>query len=117
MKPTTKNPRVAPHIPTDAEPGGPPAVLLTLVVTLRTQADLLEALAREISSRPAPEDEAGPIVVPVRRAAELMAVDRTTAYARIKAGDWPAIRDGGRIRVPVAELRRTVRSRAMGDRR
>ena len=45
-------------------------------------------------------------------AAEVIAVSRARVYQLLKTGDLPSIRVGGRLRVPIDELRAWVRGQA-----
>lgn len=47
-------------------------------------------------------------------AAELFGVKRETIYRQIRRGAWPAVRVGGSVRIPEAELRATVEGTRTG---
>ena len=51
------------------------------------------------------------LVVTVPEAAELTSVGRSTGYAFVASGEWPSIRVGRSVRVPVAELRAWIERR------
>lgn len=48
------------------------------------------------------------LAVTVPEAAELTAVGRSTGYALVASGEWPSIRIGRSVRVPVEGLREWV---------
>ncbi len=53
------------------------------------------------------------LLLRVTEAAELAAVSRTTAYELIAAGQWPTVRIGSAVRVPLAGLRAWVEAQTM----
>ena len=48
------------------------------------------------------------LLLRVTEAAEIASVSRTTAYELIAAGQWPSVRVGTAVRVPLAGLRAWV---------
>ena len=46
-----------------------------------------------------------PSLVPLKEAAKRMGVSTKTAARRVRAGDWPSRRDGGRVLVDLSGLR------------
>ena len=48
------------------------------------------------------------LLLRVSEAAELASVGRTTAYELIASGEWPVVRVGSAVRVPLAGLRAWV---------
>ena len=48
------------------------------------------------------------LLLRVAEAAELASVSRSMAYELIARGQWPSVRVGSALRVPLAELRRWV---------
>ncbi len=48
------------------------------------------------------------LLLRVTEAAELASVGRTTAYELIASGEWPVVRVGTAVRVPLAGLRAWV---------
>ncbi len=48
------------------------------------------------------------LLLRVTEAAELASVSRTTAYELIASGQWPVVRVGAAVRVPLAGLRAWV---------
>ena len=47
-------------------------------------------------------------------AAELFGVKRETIYRQLRRGAWPAVRVGGSVRIPEAELRATLEATRTG---
>lgn len=45
------------------------------------------------------------LAITVSEAASLVQVGRSTGYALVASGEWPSIRIGGSVRVPVEALR------------
>ncbi len=54
------------------------------------------------------------LLLRVTEAAELASVSRTTAYELIASGQWPAVRVGAAVRVPLAGLRAWVEAQTAG---
>ncbi len=50
------------------------------------------------------------LLLRVPEAAELTSVGRTTAYQLIASGEWPVVRVGTAVRVPLAGLRAWVKA-------
>jgi excisionase family DNA binding protein len=48
------------------------------------------------------------VTVRVPECAEILDISRTTAYIAARAGDIPTIKVGGRLRVPVAGLKKKL---------
>ena len=55
-----------------------------------------------------------PLLLRVAEAAELASVGRTKAYELIGAGEWPVVRVGTAVRVPLAGLRAWVEAQTNG---
>jgi excisionase family DNA binding protein len=51
------------------------------------------------------------LAITVPEAASLVQVGRSTGYALVANGEWPSIRIGGSVRVPVEALRAWVQRR------
>lgn len=56
-----------------------------------------------------PANQAQPLVVSVRRAAQLLGVSKNFAYRACASGQIPCIRIGGRILVPISALEELLR--------
>lgn len=56
-----------------------------------------------------PTSEAQPLVVSVRRAAQLLGVSKNFAYRACASGQIPCVRIGGRILVPISALEEFLR--------
>ena len=54
------------------------------------------------------------LLLRVPEAAELASVGRTTAYQLIASGEWPIVRVGTAVRVPLAGLRAWVEAHTNG---
>ena len=54
------------------------------------------------------------LLLRVAEAAELASVGRTTAYQLIASGEWPVVRVGSAVRVPLAGLRAWVEAQTEG---